>query len=145
MKISRIKFSLVTLVLILVFSTAISAQTEVTKVIQNAPITSSGQSAAIVLNYVPNANQDYKGTFYTAPDLAIAGFFGATLITTTTTAVGKFHAIQVLEDCVIDSLVSTKLTGNPHSLALSAGTTLLLNGITRVKLASGKVWAYKSE
>ena len=141
------KFKLFAIIVISLIGTlTMTAQEQLPNIINNAPVTSNGQSVAVMTNYVPNsADPTSIGTFYSSSELASSGFFGATLITGTTTVVGDWHAIQVLEDAVIDSLVSTKLTGDPHTLPLSAGTTLLLNGITRIKLTSGTVWAYKSK
>jgi len=117
------------------------AQTEVTSPLaKTIPYDGNFKSASVNVLYDATGNKYYYST-----DLQSTGFYGATLITGTTVVTGNFHAIQVLADCVIDSLVSTKLTGDPNGLSLTAGTTILLNGITRIKLQSGTVWAYKSE
>lgn len=128
------------LILLVLLSTAILAQTETTSKVPVIPTDYNYKSTSLPVLYDAGT-----GKYYYSTDLMSTGFYGATLIDGTITVTGKFHALQVLEDTVIDSLVSTKLTGDAHALILTAGTTLLLNNITRIKLTSGKVWAYKSE
>ena len=105
-------------------------------------------------NAVANVNQKKQtGIYYDAEqeafyidDSAILAFggYGSTLITGTTTAVGTYFSIQVLADAVVDSLVDAGRDGDAvSSLALTAGTIIYGQNITRIKLASGIVIAYK--
>lgn len=103
---------------------------------------------------VPNVNQKKQtGVYYDAdqsdyyvddsPILAFGGY-GSTLIRNTTVVVGNYFAVHVLTDAVIDSLVDSGRDGNTiNGLTLSAGHILYGKNITRIKLTSGDVIAYK--
>lgn len=83
--------------------------------------------------------------YYYDDGLLKFGFYGATIISTTTTEVGSFYAFQILENAVIDSLVGPDLDGDtPNGLTLISGL-VIYGKFTRIKLTSGKIIAYKME
>ena len=79
-------------------------------------------------------------------DNLTSGYYGSTLITDTEVNTGTYFCLQVLVDCVIDSLVDSGRDGDDiNGLSLNAGTILFGKNITRIKLTSGSVIAYKKE
>ena len=70
--------------------------------------------------------------------------YGSTYIAGTTTAVGHYFAIQVITDVTIDSLVDSGRDGDAiGGITLTAGKVIFGKDITRIKLSSGAVIAYK--
>lgn len=103
-----------------------------------------------VTGYYDADNDEIKSVTPDTPlptiDNMANGYYGSTLITDTEVNTGTYYCLQVLADCVIDSLVDSGRDGDDiNGLALNAGTILFGKNITRIKLTSGSVIAYKKE
>lgn len=86
---------------------------------------------------------------HTSPEASLikgTGGFGSILITDTTSYTGEFFAIQVLEDSIFSSLLSTDMLNVEEfvsqSIVAPAGLVISAN-FTTIQLDSGKIIAYK--
>jgi hypothetical protein len=86
---------------------------------------------------------------HTSPEASLVkgtGGFGSILITDTQTHTGEFFSIQVLEDCLFSTLSSTDMENVTDfvskNIIAPAGLVISAN-FTAIKLASGKIIAYK--
>lgn len=131
------------LFIVLFLSMELFAQKEVTGIIPTSmPNDRNGNIVSVLVTFNPDSGKYY---YYDADKITI-GYYGSTLITGTAVVIGNFFAMQVLEDAVIDSLVDSGRSGDAvNGLSLTAGIVIYGQDITRIKLTSGKVLAYKKD